>query len=256
MLELWHLSGGYRGEDKVKEISARFREGEVTAVVGPNGCGKSTLLKLIVRLLKPTSGKILLEGVDAASLTRREFARKVSFLPQARAVPHMSAGALVLHGRYPYLSYSRRYSKKDFEAVEDALAATGTEKFRDIPLESLSGGERQKVYLAMLIAQDTDVVLLDEPTTYLDISRQFELMSLIGTLRQRGKTVVAVLHDLGLALRYADRILVLEHGKLRACGSPDDIYHSGTIDCVFQIHTRRISSPAGVEYVFSPERSS
>ena len=249
MLKLLHLTGGYNGEVKVKDISAEFKKNEITVVVGPNGCGKSTLLKLIVRLLKPMSGNIILDDLDISSLARKEFAQKVSFLPQARGIPHMSAGSLVLHGRYPYLSYSRKYSKKDYEAVENAFMITGTEKFRDISMERLSGGERQKVYIAMLIAQDTDVVLLDEPTTYLDMNHQFELMNLIKSLKQQGKTVITVLHDLSLALQYADQVIVVDRGELTACGSPNDICLSGTIDQVFHIHTQVISSS---QYIFSP----
>ena len=150
MLNLQYLTGGYNEEVKVQGINAEFKKNEITAIVGPNGCGKSTLLKLIVRLLKPMSGKIILDDTDISSLARREFAQKVSFLPQARDVPHMSAGSLVLHGRYPYLTYSRKYSRKDYEAVENAFIITGTEKFREIPMERLSGGERQKVYIAMI----------------------------------------------------------------------------------------------------------
>nr|WP_319487733.1 ABC transporter ATP-binding protein [uncultured Caproiciproducens sp.] len=250
MLNLLHLTGGYNGEVKVKNISAEFKKNEITAIVGPNGCGKSTLLKLMVRLLKPMSGKIILDDSDVSSLARKEFAQKVSFLPQARGVPHMSAGSLVFHGRYPYLTYSRKYSKKDYEAVENAFMITGTDKFRDIPLERLSGGERQKVYIAMLIAQDTDIVLLDEPTTYLDMNHQFELMNIIKSLKQQGKTVITVLHDLSLALQYADQVIVMDQGELTACGTSNDICLSRTIDKVFHIRTQVVSSS---HYVFSPK---
>lgn len=251
MLELVNLTGGYNGEDKVENINAEFKKNEITVIVGPNGCGKSTLLKLMVRLLKPVSGQITLNGSDISPLSRRKFAQKVSFFPQARGVPHMSAGSLVLHGRYPYLSYTRRYSKKDYEAVEKAFMITGTGKFRDIPMDSLSGGERQKVYIAMLIAQDTDVILLDEPTTYLDIHYQFELMDIICNLKQQGKTIITVLHDLSLALKYADQVIVMNQGKIEGRGSQNDICQSGLIDKVFHVHMRQLS-PSGCEYVFSP----
>lgn len=251
MFELVNLTGGYNGEDKVKKINAEFKKNEITVIVGPNGCGKSTLLKLMVRLLKPVSGQITLNGSDISPLSRKKFAQKVSFFPQARGVPHMSAGSLVLHGRYPYLSYTRRYSKKDYEAVEKAFMITGTEKFHDIPMDSLSGGERQKVYIAMLIAQDTNVILLDEPTTYLDIHYQFELMDIICNLKQQGKTIITVLHDLSLALKYADQVIVMNQGKIEGRGSPNDICQSGLIDKVFHVHMRQLS-PSGGEYVFSP----
>ncbi|MCI1966835.1 MAG: ABC transporter ATP-binding protein [Oscillospiraceae bacterium] len=253
MFELEHLTGGYAGENKVIDLSAVFHKQEITVITGPNGCGKSTLLKLMVRLLKPAAGTITLDGADISTYHRKEFAKKVSFLPQARSAPPMSAGALVMHGRYPYLPYTRKYAQTDLEAVENALQMTGTEKFRHLSMERLSGGERQKVYLALLIAQGTDVVLLDEPTTYLDISRQFELMNLIQTLKLQGKTVIAVLHDLGLALRYADRVMVMNHGRLEACGSPDEICRSGTIDKVFQVRTRQIVSAERKEYYFLPK---
>lgn len=252
MLELVNLTGGYNGDNKVKNINAEFKKNEITVIIGPNGCGKSTLLKLMVRLLKPVSGQIMLNGSDISPLPRKEFAQTVSFLPQARSVPHMSAGSLVLHGRYPYLSYTRRYSKKDYEAVEKALTMTETGKFRDIPMDLLSGGERQKVYLAMLIAQDTDVILLDEPTTYLDIHYQFELMNIICNLKQQGKTIITVLHDLSLALKYADQVILMNQGKMEGCGSPEDICQSGMIDKVFHVRMSQLFSSSGGEYVFSP----
>lgn len=253
MLELLHLTGGYNGENKVFDLNASFQKNEITVIIGPNGCGKSTLLKLIVRLLRPVSGKIVLDGSDVFSLARKKFARKVSFLPQSRGVPHMSAGALVMHGRYPYLPYSRRFSERDYEAVENALTVTGTGEFRGLPMECLSGGERQKVYLALLIAQDADVVLLDEPTTYLDMNHQFELMNLITDLKLQGKTVIAVLHDLGLALRYADRVIVMNRGRLEAGGTSEEVFRSGAIDKVFHIRTKQLRFSSGAEYYFSPE---
>ena len=252
MLELRNLTGGYNGENKVKNMNAEFKENEISVIVGPNGCGKSTLLKLMVRLLKPVSGQVTWNGSDISPLSRKEFAQKISFLPQIRSVPHMSAGQLVLHGRYPYLPYSRRYSKKDYKAAEKALMLPETEKYRDIPMDSLSGGERQKVYIAMLIAQDTDAILLDEPTTYLDIHHQFELMELIQGLKRQGKTIITVLHDLNFALKYADQVLVMNQGKLEGCGSPNDVCRSGMIDKVFQVHTEQVLSSSGAEYVFSP----
>jgi ABC-type cobalamin/Fe3+-siderophores transport system ATPase subunit len=252
MIELKNLTGGYEGVARVRDVSATFCPGEITAVVGPNGCGKSTLLKLIARLLAPFSGAVLLDKTHAGTFGRREFAQRVSILPQSRRLPNMSVGALVMHGRYPYLGYPRRYSRADREMVREAMALTGVDHLRHKPLAGLSGGERQKAYIALVIAQDTDVVLLDEPTTYLDIGHQFEMMQIARALKLRQKTVVMVLHDLNLALGYADRMVVMQDAAIKACAAPAEICRDGLIDEVFGIQAQMVVTPLGRQYVFAP----
>ena len=169
MIELKNLRAGYPGRPVLEGISLDFRPGEVLAVIGPNGCGKSTLLRTANGLLPRTGGDVLLDGVPLERLSARETAQKIAYLPQSRTTPNITAGRMVLHGRFPYLSYPRRYRQEDHEMVKRALAWVGASDLASRPLAELSGGQRQKVYLAMALAQDTETVLMDEPTTYLDV---------------------------------------------------------------------------------------
>jgi len=178
----------------------------------------------------------------------------VSFLPQARSVPNMSVQALVYHGRHPHLKYPRRYAKSDREAVERALELTGADRYRERNVMSLSGGERQKAYIAMLVAQDADVVLMDEPTTYLDIHYQFEIMELARALAHQGKLLVVVLHDLNMALRYAEHIALMQEGGIVAWDTPETLCKSGLIDDVFQIKTELARLECGSQLLFQPQK--
>lgn len=252
MLELSALTGGYDGVPLLKNIDLTLEDGTV-GVVGPNGCGKSTLLRLVAGLLCPFSGSVLLDGVDTRALTRLAFARRVSYLPQARSVPSMSVSSLVLHGRHPYLSYPRRFRAEDRRAAEEAMALTGAIEYRDRNMQSLSGGERQKAYLAMCVAQDTDVMLLDEPTTYLDIRHQFEIMELSKKLKARGKLVVMVLHDLNLAIRYCDKIAVMEAGKVLAYTSPEELLKTELLSKVFHVRTALVRANGIQQLLFEPK---
>ena len=208
MVEIQHLSAGYPGHPVLTDISLTFPAGKVTVLAGPNGCGKSTLLRAIAGIL-PSNGEILLDGESVRALTSRQRARKIAFLPQNRTVPEITARRLVLHGRFPYLHYPRQYRQEDLAAADAALEALGISDLADRSLSSLSGGQRQKVYIAMALAQDTPVVLLDEPTAFLDIAHQLQLMELAKALAAKGKTVVLVLHDLTLALEHADSLVVM-----------------------------------------------
>ena len=205
MIELKHLQAGYPGRPVLEDVCLDFRPGEVFAVLGPNGCGKSTLLRTSNGLLAPTGGDILVDGVPLEKLSSKQVAQKIAYLPQSRSIPSITARRMVLHGRFPYLSYPRRYGQKDHETVRKALERVGASDLASRPLPELSGGQRQKVYLAMALAQDTRTILMDEPTTYLDISCQLEVMALARRLAEEGRAVVMVLHDLCLALRYAQR---------------------------------------------------
>ena len=250
MLELRGIAAGYGGTPVLREVSFTVPKGSLTALIGPNGCGKTTLLRAAARQLPLLAGEILLDGRPVSSYGRTEFARKAAFMPQVRSVPAITAGALVAHGRFPHLGFSRRLRPEDRAAVQAAMEATGVADWANRDLRALSGGERQRVYLAMALAQDTDLILLDEPTTYLDPGRQFELLDLIASLPGRGKTVVMVLHDLSHALRYSTQLLLLEQGRRVPRGTPEELYAGGQLDRVFGIRSRR--APDGSYYFLPP----
>ena len=252
MIELRELCAGYGGREILHRISLTFVPGQVYGIIAPNGCGKSTLLRSITGLHPLSSGTVLLDGADLCSLTPIQTAQRVAYLPQSRNVPAISAGRLALHGRFAHLSYPRRYRREDDEITRRALEWTGAADFASRNMQELSGGQRQRVYLAMALAQDTRTILMDEPTTYLDIGSRFEVMNLARQLAGMGKAVVLVLHDLELVLRYADRVVVMDGGRVKAEGPPDEVYPC-LRDC-FGVEVCRISSPEGVFYSFSPKR--
>lgn len=226
----------------LKKLSVTFEKGRLYAVVGPNGCGKTTMLRTLCRLLSPSSGSILLDGVtDIDKISRKELARRISFLPQQRPVPDITVEELIRLGRYPYLRVSGAVSKDDRSVIERAMKLTETLEMRYRNLKTLSGGERQRAYIAMLLAQDTDIVLLDEPTTYLDPKSKYEVMQLLRSVKDEGKTVIAVLHDLPLALSCCDEAVLIRNGRCAAVGKPDELCESGSFKEVFGIEVRHIS---------------
>ena len=250
MLEIHNLCAGYPGNPVLQDVSMSFREGSVTVIAGPNGCGKSTLLKALAGIL-PSSGSARLDGLELLELDRRKLARKVAFLPQNRPVPEIVVKNLVLHGRFPYLTYPRRYRQEDHAAANTAMEKMGISDLADRSLSTLSGGQRQKVYIAMALAQDTPVVLLDEPNAFLDIAHQLQLMQLAKALAEEGKTVVAVLHDLSLALEWADSLALVSGGKCAIQGSPEEVFLSGYLDEVFGVQVKRMQTPGGWKYYFT-----
>ena len=249
MLEIQNLSAGYGNRQVLQDMSLSIPEGKVTVIVGPNGCGKSTLLKALTGIL-PATGSAVLNGRELLTLDRRELARTVAFLPQNRAVPEITVKNLVLHGRFPYLSYPRRYRAEDAQAAEAALTRMGVAELGDRMVATLSGGQRQKVYIAMALAQDTPVVLMDEPNTFLDIACQLQLMEQAKALAGEGKTVALVLHDLTMALGYADSLAVLRDGRCLFQGSPEDVFCSACLDDAFGVTLRRIQTPEGWKYYY------
>lgn len=253
MIEVKHLTVGYGAEPVLKDVSVTFPEGKVTVLAGPNGSGKSTLLKAALRLLDGGEGAIFYDGVPAERLSRRQVARQAALLVQSRTTPSIEAERLVLHGRFPYLSYPRRYSAQDRLLVRQAMARTGADQFAHRLVSELSGGQRQSVYLAMLLAQQTKTVFLDEPTTYLDIRRQLELMGWVRALAAEGHAVVLVLHDLPLAMETADKLVLLADGAVAAQGTPEEIFNAGILESVFGIRFRRFSGEDGVHYYCSLE---
>ena len=250
MIQLKDIRAGYPGRPVLEGVSLDFRPGEVLAILGPNGCGKSTLLRTANGLLPRTAGEILLDGVPLERLSAKEAAQKVAYLPQSRSVPNITAGRMVLHGRFPYLSYPRRYRQEDHEMVQKALGWVGGTELADRPLPELSGGQRQKVYLAMALAQNTSTILMDEPTTYLDVSCQMEVMGLARRLAEEGRAVVMVLHDLPLALRYAHRAALLWEGRVCQTGTPEQLYESDALERVMGVCLGRVETGEGWRYFY------
>ena len=256
MIETIGLCAGYGGHEVLRDISLSFPMGQVTALLGPNGCGKSTLLRTILGLQPRTGGQVLLDGLPLDRLTPRQVAQRAAYLAQSRPVPNITALRMVLHGRFPYLSYPRRYRREDVDAACRALRQASAEELADCFLPELSGGQRQKVYLAMALAQDTGTILMDEPTTYLDVKHQLETMETARRLAREGRAVVLVLHDLCLALRTADQVAVLSGGRVRQWGTPEELCAAGTLEEVFGVSVEQIETPAGGRcyYVEAQER--
>ena len=245
MIQLEHISAGYGGPLVVQNVSLELNPGEILALLGPNGCGKSTLLRVIAGLQAPAGGQVLVDGTPAQRLTRRQLAQTVTYLPQSRTVPNITAYRMVLHGRFPYLSYPRRYRPEDHAAARRALEQADAWELAQLPVQSLSGGQRQKVYLAMALAQDTQTILMDEPTTYLDIRHQLDLMGFSRSLAEQGRAVVLVLHDLCLALRFAHRGAVMEDGRLLQTGTPEELFASGILTQTFHTRLARVETGEG-----------
>lgn len=248
MIELHELAAGYPERRVLEQVSLQFPDGQITVLAGPNASGKTTLLRTILGLESRLEGEIFLDGTAQTDLSARELALRVSYLPQSRPVPNITAGRMVLHGRFPHLGYPRRYRPEDWAMAKAALREAGAEELERQLMSRLSGGQRQRVYLAMLLAQDTRNVLLDEPTTYLDVAHQFRLLDCARRLADQGRAVVLVLHDLCLALRWADQLAVLDSGRLQMADSPERVFTSGILDQVFEVNVRRFQTPNGWQY--------
>ena len=248
MIELKNLSAGYFGKPVVEDISLQFRPGEVLVLLGPNGCGKSTILKAALGLIPAMGGQVLYDGVNLKTMKPRQIARQAALLSQSRNTPSIQALKMVLHGRFPYLGYPRQYGKEDYEIAGRAMDRTGTRELKHKNVQELSGGQRQGVYLAMALAQETRTVFMDEPTTYLDINRQLQAIRTARSLAREGRAVVLVLHDLSMALGGADRVAVFGGGRLKICGTPAEVYESGVLDEVFGVAVHRMDTPHGPRY--------
>jgi iron complex transport system ATP-binding protein len=244
-LRATNLTLGYAGTDIVSDLDVTIPDGRITVIVGANACGKSTLLRGLARLLRPRGGEVLLDGKSVQDMRSLDVAKVLGLLPQAPVAPDgITVGDLVGRGRYPHQGWFRRWSDEDDQAVAAALEATGTADLVDRHISELSGGQRQRVWVAMALAQDTDLLLLDEPTTYLDINHQVELLDLLTDLnRASAKTVVIVLHDLNLACRYADHIIAMKQGAIVAEGPPREVVTAEVVTDVFGLACEVVPDP-------------
>lgn len=252
------LTLAYEKRTIVRELSLSVPEGRITALVGPNGCGKSTLLRGLARLLKPKSGCVYLDGHDIARLHSKELARKLGLLPQSPSAPDgLLVEDLVSRGRYPHQSWLAQWSRDDERAVDEALQLAGAAELRGRFVDELSGGQRQRVWIAMALAQETTTLLLDEPTTFLDIAYQIEVMELLQELHERKqRTIIVVLHDLNQACRYAHHLIALKAGAIVAQGNPCEIVDEDLIRQVFDLDCRILTDPeSGTPLFVSRQRS-
>ena len=226
------------------DLSVAIADGSFTVIVGPNACGKSTLLRALSRLLAPAAGRVVLDGRQIGERPAKEVARRLGLLPQSAIAPDgIIVADLVARGRYPHQSFLRQWSKADEAAVAAAMQATRVDTLSTRPVDELSGGQRQRVWIAMVLAQETPILLLDEPTTFLDIAHQIELLDLLAELNAQGRTVVAVLHDLNQACRYASHLVAMKDGAIVAEGSPADIVTAELVDEVFGLPCIVIPDP-------------
>ena len=233
MIEFKNMSSGYGYGDVIKAVNLQISKGKLISVIGPNGSGKSTLIKTANGMITPSDGTVCIDGTDIASMSRLEIARKAAYLAQGRSVPDMTVGQMVLHGRFPHIGYPRRYSADDRRIATESLQQVGILHLADTPLRELSGGIRQNAYIAMALAQNTDYILLDEPTTYLDISNQLSVIKILRTLSRGGKGILAVMHDLPLAFTFSDAVAVVAEGRVKAFNTPQKLYASDTVKDVF-----------------------
>jgi iron complex transport system ATP-binding protein len=249
------LSIGYGERLIVKNLSIEIPDKKITTIIGPNGCGKSTLLKAITRIISHQSGNILLDGSVISKVNTKLLAKQMAILPQTpESASGLSVGELVSYGRFPYQKGFGRLTKKDYEVIDWALEVTGTIDFKFRPVDALSGGQRQRVWIAMALAQETEIIFLDEPTTYLDMAHQLEVLELLQKLNyEQERTIVMVLHDLNQAARFADHIIALKDGEIVKAGNCDEVISHKVLKKVFNIdavigHDPRTRKPMCVTY--------
>ncbi|MCH7322846.1 ABC transporter ATP-binding protein [Solibacillus sp. MA9] len=244
-IETKSLTLSYGDINIIENLDLSIPMNEITVLIGANGCGKSTLLRSIARLLKPKQGSVLLDGSDIFKLSTKQVAKKLSILPQSPVAPEgLTVLQLVKQGRYPHQSWRKQWTPKDEEIVLNALKATGVEHLQDKSVDELSGGQRQRAWIAMTLAQDTDIILLDEPTTYLDLTHQIEVLDLLFELnQQQNRTIIMVLHDINLACRYADHIITVRNQTVFNQGKPKEIMTSTLVKHVFDLKCKMIDDP-------------
>ncbi|WP_066175218.1 ABC transporter ATP-binding protein [Bacillus marinisedimentorum] len=242
-LETKQLTLSYGEANIIDALDLKIPKGEITVLIGSNGCGKSTLLRSLARLMKPKSGSVLLDGHAIASVSTKEIAKKLAILPQGPQAPEgLTVLQLVKQGRYPYQTWYSQWSHEDEKIVQEALEATGMAELAERPVDSLSGGQRQRAWIAMTLAQETDTILLDEPTTYLDMTHQIEILDLLFELNEReNRTIIMVLHDLNLACRYAHNLVALADRNVYRQGPPEEVMTSEMVRHVFNMEAEIIA---------------
>lgn len=241
-----HVDLAYtKGRLVAEDLSIDVAQGKITALLGPNACGKSTLLRALARLLAPVSGAVYLDGASIASMPTKRVAASLGLLPQSPSAPEgITVEDLVGRGRFPHQRLFQQWSKDDAAAVDEALELTGTAELRHRAVDELSGGQRQRAWIAMALAQQTDLLLLDEPTTYLDLAHRMEILDLLADLNeQRGRTIVMVLHELNEACRYAHRVVTMKDGSIVSEGAPHDIVTAELVERVFGLECRVVPDP-------------
>jgi iron complex transport system ATP-binding protein len=245
---------GYAERTVVEDVDLDVAVGRITCIVGANACGKSTLLRAMARLLKPRAGQVVLDGRDLHAMPTKQVARTLGLLPQSPIAPEgIVVADLVARGRHPHQGVLARWTSADEEAVAEALRLTDTAALADRCVDELSGGQRQRVWIAMALAQQTDLLLLDEPTTFLDVSHQVDVLDLLTDLnRQRGTTIVMVLHDLNLAARYADHLVAVRAGRLHAAGDPPDVLTVDVVRDVFGMESQVVEDPVSGKPIVLP----
>lgn len=252
MLSFQNISVSCQGTPLLENISVSFPKGKITTVLGPNGCGKTTLLQCLNGSSKITEGHIFIDDLDFQALSSLQRAQRLSFLPQVRTIiPALPVQTLVEHGRFPYLGFTRHKSAKDIELVQKAMAFTHVTDYASQYVDTLSGGIRQRVFLAMILAQDCDYIVLDEPTTYLDLKGQKEFLELFRSLRDMGKTVILVLHDLNQAIRISDKLVIMKDKKIAAAGSPQECLQQHILEYVFETSYKKFTDDDGDYYFFN-----
>ena len=244
---------GYADRVVLDNLDVSIPTGVITTVIGPNGCGKSTLLRTLSRLLKPRQGTVLLDGHDIARLRTKDVAKKMGLLPQTPIAPEgLTVADLVARGRHPHQSWVRQWSSDDAGIVARSLEMTGVAELAHRPVDSLSGGQRQRVWISMTLAQGTDLLLLDEPTTYLDLAHAIDVIDLVDDLHEDGRTIVMVLHDLNLAVRYSDNLIVMKSGSIVAQGHPSDVITSDLLLDTFGLQAKVIDDPVSERPLIVP----
>lgn len=233
-LKFSHISASYGHTAVLTDISLDVPSGKITTLVGPNGCGKTTLLQCLIGGARVTKGGVLLDAKDFLALPPRERAKRLAFLPQVRTViPSLPVKTLVEHGRFPYLGFARKKTAEDAEIIKKAMEFTEVLPYAEQPVNTLSGGIRQRVLLAMILAQDSDIIVLDEPTTYLDLEGQRHFLAMLRSLRESGKTILLVLHDLQQAVKISDKLVVMNGQKIVAAGTPQECLQRHILEAVF-----------------------
>ena len=238
------LTLGYDRRTITEDLDVAVPDGSFTVIVGPNACGKSTLLRALARILRPSSGTVVLDGDPIAGWPAKKLARTLGLLPQSPISPDgITVADLVSRGRYPHQSLLRQWSREDEKVVAESMAATGVQDLAGRHVDELSGGQRQRVWIAMALAQQTPLLLLDEPTTFLDIAHQIEVLDLCAALHEEGRTVVAVLHDLNHAARYATHMIAMRAGRIVAEGGPSEVVTADLVEEVFHLPCQVIDCP-------------